>query len=271
MADNLFFIASKIFWLFFSPDILLVLLFVICLFLFWIKATKKALILLHILIIFCVITTFFPVGKWMLVPLETQFSTPDPMPETIDGVIVLAGAENLELSKEWSAAQLGDACERYIAFIDLMNRYPDSKHVFTGGIGSLSERQMDSADVAKLVFKELHIDTTHIVFENKARNTYENAVLTKKIISPRPGEKWILITSASHMPRSVGIFQKIGWPVIPYPVDYRTHKTRPFQYSVNFSNNLSYLNGAFREWIGLTAYYLTGKTESFLPKADTSG
>jgi len=161
--------------------------------------------------------------------------------------------------------ELNQASERFLAFIKLVRQYPAAKHVYTGGTGNLLVQEYKGSDVAKRLFKEQGLDTSAILFESQSRNTFENAVFTKKTIQPEPGENWILITSASHMPRSFGIFQKIGWRVIPYAVDHYTTPKILLKLTWNFSGNLVILNTAMREWAGLLAYYLTGKTYQLLP------
>ncbi len=263
--DTFFFMFSKIFWIVFSPDSILVLLLVLCLFFFWFKTPKKALILLHFIVVSSILITFLPMGKWLLYPLETQFLPTRDLPEKIDGIIVLAGSERLFLTQYWQQVETNGAAERYIAFIHLIKKFPNAKHVFTGGIGRLNQNGVNSTDVARKLFSELQLNTQKIIFEDKSRNTFENAVRTKELVNPRLNEQWILITSASHMPRSMGIFYKLGWKVIPYPVDHKVHPERLLRMSPNFSGNLNDLKTALYEWIGLAAYYITGKTISFLP------
>ena len=57
--------------------------------------------------------------------------------------------------------------------------------------------------------------------ERRSRNTQENAEFSKALVAPKEGERWLLVTSAFHMPRSVGLFRKAGFAVEPYPVDWR--------------------------------------------------
>jgi uncharacterized SAM-binding protein YcdF (DUF218 family) len=104
------------------------------------------------------------------------------------------------------------------------------------------------------------------MFEAKSRNTFENAVFTRDLVKPKAGETWLLVTSAWHMPRSVGIFRRAGFPVIPYPVAYRTFgDERDFRMSVPTLDKLSALELGVREWIGLLAYWLSGKTNALFP------
>jgi uncharacterized SAM-binding protein YcdF (DUF218 family) len=207
----------------------------------------------------------FPLDAWLLYPLETRFPTNPELPRKIDGVIALSGTENAPLSAFWKQVELGSAAERYFAFLEMARRYPDAKLVFTGGTGNVFAQEFKEADVARALFEQLGLDVTRVTFERNSRNTFESATLSKELVKPRSGENWLLITSASHMPRSVGIFCKAGWPVIPYPVDHSVFPNNMFQFSVSLANHLNGLMVGIKEWVGLLAYYVTGKTTELLP------
>lgn len=264
--DTLFFYISKIIWLLVSPDSLLLILILLSLVLLSIGKQKQGKFLLSSVSAILIIIAFFPIGEWLLYPLESRFQTNPTLPEKVDGIIVLSGAENAELSHIWQQVELGAAAERDLTFLKLARQYPNAKLVFTGGSGSLTKQQFKGADVAKNLFKQLNFDTKRIIFERKSRNTYENIIYSKKLINPKKNNNWILITTGWHMPRSVGISCKAQWPVIPYPVDHQTNKDNLFRIDFDLSNNLYTLKTAIKEWLGLFAYYLSGKTTSFLPK-----
>ena len=263
--DTLFFFISKIIWLIISPDSLLLILIIFTLVLLYLDKQKQAKILLSVVTGLLIVISFFPVGEWLLYPLETRFKTNPALPDKVAGIIVLSGSENTLLSPQWQQVELGDATERDLMFLTLALRHPEARLLFTGGSGNMLEQKDKEADIAKKLFKQLGFDTTRIIFEKESRNTYENAIYSKKIIQPAKNENWILITTGWHMPRSVGIYCKAEWPVIPYPVDHQTNKDNLFRISFNLSNNLRMLKIAIKEWLGLFAYYLSGKTTSFLP------
>lgn len=264
--DTIFFYLSKIIWLFISPDSLLFILILITLFFLLIKKYQTATKLLTVVSIMLVLIAFLPIGKWMLYPLETRFQTNPTLPEKIDGIIVLSGAEAAKLSSVWNQIELGGAVERSLYFLSLAKQYPKAKLIFIGGSGSISQQNFKEADVAKKLYKQQGFDTNRIVFERKSRNTFESAINGTKLIKPMENEKWVLITTAWHMPRSVSVFCKAGWPVIPFPVDHRVDKDNIFTIGFNFLGNLGTLKTAIKEWIGLFAYYVTGKTTSIYPQ-----
>ncbi len=264
--DTLFFLTSKIVWLLISPDSLLLILVLSSLIFLYIGKQKIAKSILTITSGLLVIIAFLPIGEWLLYPLESHFQTNPALSKNIDGIIVLSGSEDALLSKVWKQIEIGSTVERDLAFMNLSRQFPNAKLLFTGGTGSLNSQEYKAADVAKKLFAQQGVDVSRITFERESRNTYENVIYSKKIIKPVANEKWILITTSWHMPRSVGIFCKADWPVIPYPVDHQTNKDNLFRVNFDLLVNLSTLKTAIKEWVGLFAYYLSGKTTSLLPK-----
>lgn len=264
--DNLFFYISKLIWLLISPDSLLLILIVLTLVLLYLGKLKPAKKLLSSVSGILLIIAFFPIGEWILFPLENRFTTNPVLAEKVDGIIVLSGAEDPLLSSVWEQVELGAAAERDLSFLTLAHKYPKAKLVFTGGTGSIIYQDYKAADVAKSLFKQQNFDTNRIIFERESRNTYENVIYSKKLINPIKNENWILITTSWHMPRSVGIFCKAKWSVLPYPVDHQTNKDNLFRIDFDLLTNLYTLKIAIKEWLGLLAYYLSGKTNSLFPK-----
>ena len=101
--------------------------------------------------------------------------------------------------------------------------------------------------------------------ENEARNTAENVSFSKQLVNPQPNETWIMITTAYHMPRAMGIFCKQNWKVIPYPVDHQTLPSKLYKPAFGLIGHANQLVLASHEWLGLIAYYVTGKIDSIVP------
>ena len=152
------------------------------------------------------------------------------------------------------------AAERNFAFVRLANKYPDARLVYTGGASSMTYQQYKAADAAKRLYAELGLDIDRILFERESRNTAESAVNVKRLVNPKPGEKWMLLTTGWHMPRSVGVFCKVGWQVIPYPVDFQTKPGYLLRIGWGFTDRMRDLNTAVKEWIGLLSYSLLGRS-----------
>ncbi len=201
----------------------------------------------------------------MALPLENRFPRAEPLDGPIDGIIMLGGAVNPPITADRGDPSVNDAAERVLAFADLVRRHPGARAVFTGGSGRLLAQDLKEDGSIRAALLQAGIPEGRVIYETDSRNTWENAVFSRDLVSPRPGERWLLVTSAMHMPRSVGIFRKIGWEVVPYPVDYRTrHDARPYA-RFELDRNLPTLDDAVREWIGLLSYRLMGRTDDLFP------
>ena len=236
-------------------------------FLWLINIRKHLKLLTTILILTLYAMAIFPLGSSLLNPLENRFITNPILPREIEGIIVLSGALNADRSKLWNQTEVNGAVDRELAFIKLARRYPNARLVYTGGSSNLLAQENKAADVARQLFTELGFNTERISFERNSRNTWENARFSFQTVQPALGRPWILITSAFHMPRAIGVFCKTGWPTIPYPVDHHSSPESSFQ--LGFQSWLVgpvYLILAVHEWLGLIAYRLTGKTSALLPE-----
>lgn len=263
--DTAFFLASKIIWALISPDSLIVILGVSA----WITATLKWQRLSRSLLSSCALLLlligFFPVGEWLIAPLENRFTTNAALPSEVDGIIVLGGAILPRLSNIWQQPELNSAAERLNNFLYLARLYPNAQLVFSGGNGIVTEQEFKEAEMAQILFEQLGLAERAIIFESESRNTSENAKNSKALLTPADEENWLLITSAYHMPRSIGVFCQQQWRVQPYPVDHYSQKGNLLRLDFMFSENLSVLRIAIREWAGLLAYRLSGRTDRFLP------
>lgn len=161
---------------------------------------------------------------------------------------------------------VNEAAERLTEGVRLAKRLSGVPVVFTGGSAGLMVSLPGAARPVGQFLADMGITPERIVIEDRSRNTHENALFTRDLVKPAPGRRWVLVTSAAHMPRSVGVFRKAGFDVIPYPVDYRTRGPedllRPFE---RIPAGLERTDVAAREWIGLVAYWLTGRTDTLFP------
>lgn len=206
----------------------------------------------------------FPGGGLALSVLENRFEHKTP-PETVDGIIVLGGSVQTGTSAARGQPALNDNAERDIAFMALARRYPNAKLVFAGGTGTLAAAPTTEAAVARDIYVSLGIDPNRLMLEDKSRNTWENAAFSRDLVGPKPGEIWLLVTSARHMPRAVGAFRKAGWSVVPYPVDYRTSGRVSVDLGFNLGVGLRGIDEAAHEWIGLAVYYALGRSTALFP------
>jgi len=232
------------------------------------RAGRKLLVASVALLAIC---GFSPLGNWLLYPLEARFPAWDASRGAPDGIVVLGGAIEPDVSAAHGAPVFNSSAGRIIAVADLAQRYPKARIVFSGGNANLvADASAKEADYARQTFESFGISPQRLIMESRSRNTQENAEFSKALVAPKPTERWLLVTSAYHMPRSVGIFRKAGFAVEPYPVDWRLAGSADLRkFSFHSNDRLGRVEIAVREWIGLAAYRITGRTNSFFPGPDT--
>jgi uncharacterized SAM-binding protein YcdF (DUF218 family) len=209
---------------------------------------------------------FSPLGDLLLDPLESRFPPWDAARGAPDGIIVLGGSIEADISAAHGTAVVRGAPDRIIAAAALAHRYPNARVVFSGGSPNLISNDAREADYAGAIFESLGIAKSRLIMERRSRNTLENAEFSKALVAPKEGERWLLVTSAYHMPRSVGLFRRAGFAVEPYPVDWRVGgRDDLFAFTNNAVDGLGRTDLAIREWLGLIAYRATGKTDNLLP------
>jgi uncharacterized SAM-binding protein YcdF (DUF218 family) len=217
-------------------------------------------------IVLLLVAGLSPLGNALMVPLESRFPRWDASRGAPDGILVLGGVINADITKARGDIALDEAAERLTAAAELARRYPAARIVFTGGAASLVADETPEADVVIEAFEKLGVPRERVTLESQSRNTVENAIFSKAMIRPKPGERWLMITSANHMPRAMGIFRAADFPVEAYPVDWRTRGygdlLTPFTV---LSDGLKRTDTAVREWIGLMVYRLTGRTSELFP------
>ncbi len=208
-----------------------------------------------------------PVGDMMLGPLEARFPRFVDDGRPVAGIIVLGGGEDPRPAAEHGVLAVGDAAERLIAAADLARRHPEARLVHSGGSGSVTPAPKES-DMVRRHLAELGWPADRSLFEDRSRNTRENALFTKDLVKPKEGERWLLVTSAWHMPRAVGLFRKAGFEVTPCPVDYRgIAEGRGIP---GIMDGLRRVELAWREYVGLLAARLLGHTDELMPGPQSS-
>jgi uncharacterized SAM-binding protein YcdF (DUF218 family) len=207
-----------------------------------------------------------PLGNILILPLEQRFPPWDPSRGPPTGIVVLGGAITPDVSAARGVVALNEAAERITVTAELAHRYPDARIIYTGGSNALMFDRIAEAPFAVRELEALGVAHDRITAEEQSRNTVENAVFSRLIAQPKPGEVWLLVTSAYHMPRAIGVFRAAGFPVEAYPVDWRTRG--PIDETALFgslSEGLARTDTAAHEWIGLLAYRLAGKTNVLFP------
>jgi uncharacterized SAM-binding protein YcdF (DUF218 family) len=176
-------------------------------------------------------------------------------------VLVLGSGEDAQVLHERGAPQSNEGAYRLIAAMAIAHRYPEANVLFTGGSAVLIGTQNAESLTAQYVLTEMGLDKSRLLLEPRSRNTYENILFSKELVKPKPGDVWLLDTSAIHMPRAMAIARKLNWPMVPWPSDYITAPGGTGAGLFDVGGNLGLTDYAMHEWIGMLAYRLGGKAQ----------
>lgn len=273
----MFFILSKIVWFLLAPSNLLALLIALGLALAALTRLRRTgFVLAGAACAGLFLFGMTPLASLAMRTLEARFPVPEPLTGAVHGIVILGGSQDADASVSLGQPVLNEAAERLVVGLELARRFPDARVLISGGSGALTGAQTSEARAGAIMLESLGLDPARILIEERSRNTHENAVYSLAVAEPSEGETsegetlegetWLLVTSAFHMPRSVGVFRQAGFDVVPYPVDFRTMggdgNLRGF---ATISDGLRRFDVATREFVGLAAYRLTGRTDALFP------
>ncbi len=261
------FYVSKIFWVLAQPLSLCLLLILAGLaagLLKW-NRLRLAAHLAAALLLF--VTLFTTTGAVLLQTLEARIARaalPEGGPSCI---ITLGGAFEPDVTTARGGFELNQAGDRFVETLRLAQQFPAARILISGGDGSLGGAYEGDAVIGTRFFAAFGVPASRLIRDPDSRDTYENAGNTKTLLAQSGLGNCLLVTSAFHMPRSVGLFRKLGIDVLPWPTDYRTTGTASLGLDLTQpSVNTQLLTTAVREWIGLAFYYMAGRTSAFLPQ-----
>lgn len=249
-------------WWFFQPGNVLLVLVGLAWLLLLVRLRRLAAFLLFLALAGVVLPAVSGLGDWLGHRLESMVEAPAALPDRIDGIIVLGGSVDWKTSGDTGRLSLNAAGERMAAGAALARRYPEAQLVLTGLYRDSMPADFTAAPRPHSLFAGPEFTGRKITFIGEATSTYEEGLLTLRELEPGPGENWLLVTSALHMPRAAGVFRTLGWNVIPWPVDYRSpQQPRLLSLNLNFSAQLSQLDYAVREWAALEIYRRSGRLD----------
>jgi uncharacterized SAM-binding protein YcdF (DUF218 family) len=261
-----FFVLSKTVGYLVMPSNLLMAIGLIGLTLLFTRFRRLASWLIVTSLVLIAVVGYSPLGRIMLLPLEERFPPWDASRGAPDGIVVLGGGISPDISVARGVVALNGSAERLTVTAELAHRYPHARIIFTGGTASLDPTAPLEAPLAVKEFEALGVAHERITAEEQSRNTIENAVFSRLLADPKPGERWLLVTSASHMPRAIAAFRGAGFAVEAYPVNWHTRgKDDAVELFTSFVGGLAMTDHAVHEWMGLVVYRLTGKTSELFP------
>jgi uncharacterized SAM-binding protein YcdF (DUF218 family) len=226
---------------------------------------RAALILSALLLI---VGGWTPLGPAALMVLENRFPQPQ-LVEPVTGIIMLGGSINTHITVDRGQTALNDAGERVTAMAGLSRKFPQARILLSSGANAgytATAQLITEAALVRDMLVGMGVEANRIEVEGQSRDTRENAEQSLLLAKPLPNQTWVLVTSASHMPRAVASFRAVGFAVVPYPVDYRTQGPANLRRPVeSIAEGLQHLDLAAHEWLGLIMYRLAGRTQELLP------
>ena len=212
------------------------------------------------------VTLYTTAGGVALQALEARFPKSSEEPADLTCILILGGALENEVTTSRGGVEFNQAAERFVEPLRLALRHPQARILVSGGDGSISGAYEPEAEASERLFSAFGIPPERLVKESASRTTHENAQETRHVLAREGLTDCLLVTSAFHMPRSVGLFRKADIAVTPWPVDYRTSGVLRLGFDFTQpTSNAQLTSTAVREWIGLLGYYLTGRIDSLFP------
>jgi uncharacterized SAM-binding protein YcdF (DUF218 family) len=256
---------TRVFWLLVQPLSLILIFTLLGLLLRWFGRRRLGGTLLVLGVLLLVASSYTTLGYLLIMPLEQRFERPAE-PVRIDGIVVLGGGMDGEVNTVRKAWELNRSGDRYVEAVRLALRHPEAKVVIAAGPGALATDQEPEAYSAQRMFADFGVDPGRLIIDDQSRNTEENAQFAKQLAGAAPGQTWLLVTSAFHMPRSVGLFRVAEFPIVPWPADYLASGAEGFRIKPDQpSENVAVFTLALREWTGLLGYRLTGRIDDLVP------
>lgn len=254
---GMFFVISKLFWYLAAPSHLLALLILAAALCFVLRWRRPARVFGILAILLLLVAGVSPLPVRAARAIENQYPRP-PWPPHVDGILILGAGFDTGLLRVRHAPQANGGAYRLVEGFAAARHYPNALVVFSGGSGALEGAAFSEAGTARYVLEEMGLEPRRLVLEQRSRNTYENIVFSKQLVKPKPGQVWLLATSAMHMPRAMAIARQQNWPMLAWPTDFiTTPSSRGGWFSL--TENLGIADYVVHEWIGMIAYRLTGK------------
>lgn len=260
------FIVSKLIWILGQPFSLTLIFCLLALVAIWKRKRVLSFLLVLVPAFILFVALFTTAGAVLVQALEDRFPRPATEPVDVRCAIVLGGGFTNDVDTYRGGYEVNDAGDRFVEVLRLANKFPDMRIIISGGDGFITGGYLGDAVIAERMFTAFGIAHDRLLQDETSRTTFENAINTKKLLESNGLSHCLLVTSGFHMPRSIGIFRKLGMDVSPWVTDYRTIGTEHLRFDISQPEaNASLLAVAAKEWIGMVGYYLSGRTSSLYP------
>jgi uncharacterized SAM-binding protein YcdF (DUF218 family) len=207
-----------------------------------------------------VVVSITPLAPWMLHELESVVPRPAQLPARVDGILLLGGAQDTRLTEAYGNPHFNGDASAIFEFLSLARRYPEARLAFSGGSGLLSPVKTSEGEVMRRLVAQAGLAPTRLSVEEKSRDTFENAALSKALLAPKAGEVWMLVAAARHMPRAKATFERQGWTVLAYPAAYRAPPDAwKTEWDLDATGNFRDLGQLVHEALGYAAYRIAGR------------
>ena len=205
-----------------------------------------------------------PIDDWALYPLEARFAKPVVLPSCIRGIVILGGGQDRRATTAWGEPTLLGDFGSLLEAARIAKLHPEAIILFSG-YGTDPRPMVSEAAIARQILERMGVTPDRIRVEDRSRDTWQNLVYSKALVSPQAGESWILVGAAFHIPRSVAIARHLGWDLIADPTSYLSVPPGSNLPQVDLVRKTDHLGLALHEWIGLLAYRLEGRTGTLFP------
>jgi uncharacterized SAM-binding protein YcdF (DUF218 family) len=227
---------------------------------------QKAALILALLVLWAGGNRFMALG--LARSLEWRYLPPPDLPKA-EAIVVLGGGTNSQEPPR-PIVEVNGAGDRVIYAAYLYRQGSAPYLLLSGGnIDWLGEHTGTPAEDMARLLELMDVPASAMWLQPDSRNTYEDAVFSKKILDEKGIHRIVLVTSALHMPRAVGLFEHQGLEVIPAPTDFNvTQKDWQNLLHAGFAarlisllpgaGNLNMTSNALKEYFGLWIYHLQG-------------
>lgn len=192
---------------------------------------------------------------------EVKTITADQIAQPYPVGILLGGYSSSYITPNHDRQNFSQRANRFLNAYELYRTGKIEKLLLSGGTGSVFQDRPKEAESMNLFLQRIGIPEEDIIIESASRNTYENALYSKKVLQEQNIRgNYLLITSAWHMRRAVGCFDKVGLSYTPYSVDFLSEEDHLTLDNILLPSSKGLLEWEMliKEWVGMVAYWMRG-------------